>query len=336
LAKLNNDPKKFVGNSFYTGTEVDGFEIVGIGSFSGKSTMMRSTHALSFTALSYRLFFLEMCCYNREVCQVMMNPFKLAYKLQNTNVMQWLSKGPWHRTMSWPKHPMLPMLNKIVNSLTFNKYVQATLQREHPHPLKSSSTYCSITYFHKGKVQNLLSIQLRSCGHLCCNSGNKVDATRVPAVLGSFGPTLSLVVEETLGNYIKDAKGLQCSMRALGRARRLQEDQFERPTRRKAKRLKEAVGPTIEARKTKMLVEIKGSKSGSDVLMMEHLEGTTIQAKLRLHMIQTILNKMINPYKSLIFGGSSMYLHFSRICYSKGKKIVDKKATCGSAFVAWK
>jgi hypothetical protein len=67
-----------------------------------------------------------------------------------------------------------------------------------------------------------------------------------------------------------------------------------------------------------MLVEIKGSKSGSNVLMMEHLEGTTIQAKLRLHMIQTILNKMINPYKSLLFGRSSMYLHSSRTCYEKG------------------
>jgi hypothetical protein len=54
-----------------------------------------------------------------------------------------------------------------------------------------------------------------------------------------------------------------------------------------------------------MLVEIKGSKSGSNVLMMEHL-------------IQTILNKMINPYKSLLFGRSSMYLHSSRTCYEKG------------------
>jgi hypothetical protein len=113
--------------------------------------------------------------------------------------------------------------------------------KENIHIPQSGSTYYSITYFYKGKIQNLLSIQLRSCSHLCCNSGDKVDATHVSIVLGSFGPTLSLVVEETLANYIKDANGRQYSMRALGRARRLREDRFERHVGRKAKRLKKVL-----------------------------------------------------------------------------------------------
>jgi hypothetical protein len=52
---------------FHNGIEVDGFDIVGTGRFSGKFAMMRSMHAFSFKALSYRLCFLEIFCYNREL-----------------------------------------------------------------------------------------------------------------------------------------------------------------------------------------------------------------------------------------------------------------------------
>ena len=67
LAKSNNDFRKFLDNTFYNGIEVDEFDIVGTGRFSGKFVMMRSMHAFSFKALSYRLCFLEIFYYNREL-----------------------------------------------------------------------------------------------------------------------------------------------------------------------------------------------------------------------------------------------------------------------------
>jgi hypothetical protein len=53
-------------------------------------------------------------------------------------------------------------------------------------------------------------------------------------------------------------------LRTHGWARRSREDGFERRATRKKKRLKKVVGPIVEARKIKRLVEIDSSESNSD------------------------------------------------------------------------
>jgi hypothetical protein len=95
------------------------------------------------------------------------------------------------------------------------------------------------------------------------NLRGKSAATRLIAMLGPFGPTLSLIVEEASMNNVNYTERSPCFMRALGWTRHLWEDWSKKSTIREVKRLKRATGPTVEARKTKMLVEIEGTKSGS-------------------------------------------------------------------------
>jgi hypothetical protein len=53
-------------------------------------------------------------------------------------------------------------------------------------------------------------------------------------------------------------------MRALERAKHLQEDWCKRPIGRTTKRLKRAVGPIVEARRTKTFAKIKYSETSHD------------------------------------------------------------------------
>ena len=53
-------------------------------------------------------------------------------------------------------------------------------------------------------------------------------------------------------------------MRTIGRARRSRLDGSERCATRKTKKLKKAIGPTMEARKTKTLGKVDGSESNID------------------------------------------------------------------------
>ena len=78
----------------------------------------------------------------------------------------------------------------------------------------------------------------------------------------------------------------------LGQARYLREDQSERPFRRKAKRLKKAIGPIMEAWKTKMLTKIDNSESNSDDGGDGLSRGNNDTSHVKHQMIQTTLKEM--------------------------------------------
>jgi hypothetical protein len=82
--------------------------------------------------------------------------------------------------------------------------------------------------------------------------------------MGSSRPTLSLNVAGTPTNNINDIERRLHLMCTLGRVRRSREDGSERFIRRKTKRLKKAIDPTMEAKKTRTLVKIDSSESDSD------------------------------------------------------------------------
>lgn len=83
-------------------------------------------------------------------------------------------------------------------------------------------------------------------------------------------------------------------MQVLRPARHLQVDRSKRIARKKANKLKWAIGPTIEARKTKMLAKIEALKVVAMIVMIDYLEGTTTPTMPRHLMIQTILKEMTN------------------------------------------
>lgn len=78
----------------------------------------------------------------------------------------------------------------------------------------------------------------------------------------------------------------------LGQARCLREDRSERPSRRKAKRLKKAIGPIMEAWKTKTLTKIDNSESGSDDGDDGLSRGNDDTSHAKRQMIQTTLKEM--------------------------------------------
>ena len=65
-------------------------------------------------------------------------------------------------------------------------------------------------------------------------------------------------------NNINSGKRNPHPMHILRQVRLSRDDGSERLARRKTKGLKKALGPTMEAKKTKMLVEINGSESDSN------------------------------------------------------------------------
>jgi hypothetical protein len=76
--------------------------------------------------------------------------------------------------------------------------------------------------------------------------------------------TLSAIVEKAPPNNMNDVGRHPSPTYALGRARRLREDCSKQHVGSKAKRLKRSTRPWLEARKTKNLIEIEGSKSNSN------------------------------------------------------------------------
>ena len=92
-------------------------------------------------------------------------------------------------------------------------------------------------------------------------------------MLGTFGLTLFLVVKDIPTNNVYDVERHPCQMHVLGWTRHLQENLSKRLARRKALRLKMAVDPIVEVKKTKTLVESRVLKEVAMTVMMDYLEG---------------------------------------------------------------
>jgi hypothetical protein len=97
------------------------------------------------------------------------------------------------------------------------------------------------------------------------NLRDNAVATHPTCVVGPCRRTIPLDVKRALTNNRNDAERCLHSMRILGRTRRSREDGFERLAMRITKNLKKVASPIVEGRKTKMLAEIDGSESDSDI-----------------------------------------------------------------------
>jgi hypothetical protein len=140
-------------------------------------------------------------------------------------------------------------------------------------------------------------------------------------MLGPFGLTLFLVVEDIPTNNVYDAERHPRQMHVLGWIRHLQENLSKRLARRKALRLKMAIDPIVEAKKTKTLVESKGVESSSDDRDDGLSRGMTTPATPRRQMIQIILKEMIDPKRSLFFGQQSVHFHLNTTYCGMEKKV---------------
>jgi hypothetical protein len=96
------------------------------------------------------------------------------------------------------------------------------------------------------------------------NLRGKTVTTHSTCVTGPSRPMLSLDFGGAPTNNINSGKRSPHPMCTLRRVRLSRDDGSERLTRRKTKGLKKALGPTVEAKKTKMLAEIDGSESDSN------------------------------------------------------------------------
>jgi hypothetical protein len=102
----------------------------------------------------------------------------------------------------------------------------------------------------------------------------KAVAMHVLVVMGPSGPTLSLHIEGIPMNNINNAKRRPHPIYALGQTRHLQEDRSKRPAKRKARILKKAFGPIMEAKKTSRLRRLRALKAVAMTVMMDYQEGT--------------------------------------------------------------
>jgi hypothetical protein len=91
-----------------------------------------------------------------------------------------------------------------------------------------------------------------------------VGATYSTYITSASKLMLSLNIEGTSMNNIIDAEKHPHPMHTFGQARHSRKNGSKRLIRKKTKKLKKVVNPTVEAKKTKMLTEIDGSTSDSD------------------------------------------------------------------------
>jgi hypothetical protein len=127
------------------------------------------------------------------------------------------------------------------------------------------------------------------------NLNGNAAATRVTFLMGPFRPTFFLNFQGTLTININNAERRPFLMRPLGLARHSREDRSERFPKKKAMRLKKAVGPIVEARETKSLVKINDSESVSSDSDDKLSRGNNETSHAKVPKIQTILKEMIDP-----------------------------------------
>ena len=136
-------------------------------------------------------------------------------------------------------------------------------------------------------------------------------------------------------NNLNDEEKHPHRMRTLRWARHLRKDGSQRLARKKTKKLKKAIGPIMEVKKTKMLAEIYSFKSDSngsnDGLFGRNFDTSHVKA---LNDSSYFEGDEWSIEKTYLWATKLVFTTSIEFVVEKKKTIVEKEV-CSMAFVAW-